>query len=343
MKWYYKYGFSSNQYRGLILVILFIISVIIYQILLDSITPKKSFAFKDFPETTVYKSVVDSLWNFDPNSIAESDFVILGLNKKLAARAVKYRSKGGRFNKASDLLRIYGMDSAWFKKVKPYVTIKHVRRERVNFKEKEVYSITPFDLNKVTAEELVNMGVEGALASRVIKYREARGGFSNIKQLASVYGMDSTLFKKIKEIAVISNTSIIKHNVVVDINSVDSTQLISINGLGPKYSQRIIKYRDRLGGFVRKEQLLEVYGVDSATVNRIANQIKVEGEIIPIYINRDTFKKLLRHPYLNYKQVQSVFNYRESIGYLNNINEMLALEYFTEEDGNKLKDYISFE
>ena len=49
--------------------------------------------------------------------------------------------------------------------------------------------------------------------------------------------------------------------VVVEINTADSAELMRLNGIGASFSRRIVKYRNLLGGFISKEQLLEVYGM----------------------------------------------------------------------------------
>src|SRR3569833_3197280 len=51
-------------------------------------------------------------------------------------------------------------------------------------------------------------------------------------------------------------------NVVIELNSADSAKLTELKGIGPSFARRIINYRNRLGGFINKEQLKEVYGMD---------------------------------------------------------------------------------
>ena len=68
--------------------------------------------------------------------------------------------------------------------------------------------------------------------------------------------------------------------------------------------------RERLGGFVRKEQLLEVYGVNNELYVRIAPYIESGGNVQQVRVNQLEFKELLRHPYLSYKQVQAIVNLR---------------------------------
>lgn len=57
---------------------------------------------------------------------------------------------------------------------------------------------------------------------------------------------------------------------VVNLNDADTTTLMLIHGIGPTFASRIVRYRDRLGGFTHKEQLLEVYGFTPELLNHIA-------------------------------------------------------------------------
>lgn len=99
---------------------------------------------------------------------------------------------------------------------------------------------------------------------------------------------------------------------VIELNSATKEQLMSINGIGEKFSDRILKYRQLLGGYVKKTQLLEVYGLKQENYNQIAKNIKINQKaIVKIDINNANFKELLKHPYLEYKDVKAIVDYRK--------------------------------
>src|SRR5690554_4349181 len=89
----------------------------------------------------------------------------------------------------------------------------------------------------------------------------------------------------------------------ITLNTTDTTQWKKVPGIGSAYSSRIIKYRSLLGGFAHKEQLLEVYGIDSDMYSRISPYINEDSDHTKLKINDLEFRDLLRHPYLNYEQV----------------------------------------
>lgn len=107
-----------------------------------------------------------------------------------------------------------------------------------------------------------------------------------------------------------------KKTVIVELNAADSLQLVKIKGIGPYYAIKILRYRERLGGFYSVNQLKEVkmtyFNVDSATCFFQVNPQLIHKR------NLDTmsFKAMLRHPYLEYEDVQLIFNAKRKFGTL---------------------------
>jgi DNA uptake protein ComE-like DNA-binding protein len=98
---------------------------------------------------------------------------------------------------------------------------------------------------------------------------------------------------------------------IIEINTVDSIQLDSLPGIGPVLSRRIIKYRELLGGFYTKNQLLEVFGIKPDQFNKFEKYIYVDtSKVKKININFDTFKKINAHPYITYEQAKTIFKHR---------------------------------
>ncbi len=50
---------------------------------------------------------------------------------------------------------------------------------------------------------------------------------------------------------------------VIGLNTADSAKLTTLHGISPSFARHIINYRIRLGGFYRKGQLKEVFGLYS--------------------------------------------------------------------------------
>lgn len=128
----------------------------------------------------------------------------------------------------------------------------------------------------------------------------------------------------------------------IALNEADTAEWKKIPGIGSAYASRIVKYRDLLGGFVKTEQLLEVYGIDQELYSRINGYIKPDNNYRKVKINHLEFKDLLRHPYLNYKQVQAVMSIRRRKGDISSIRELSILDEFTPEDIFRIEPYLDF-
>ncbi len=102
------------------------------------------------------------------------------------------------------------------------------------------------------------------------------------------------------------------HSPPIDINRADSAQLLPLPGIGPVFARRIVKYRELLGGFVRIDQLCEVYGFPEKTLDIIRDRILIDTSTIrKIILDSASFRELLRHPYLELEDVKSLVAYRD--------------------------------
>ncbi len=126
------------------------------------------------------------------------------------------------------------------------------------------------------------------------------------------------------------------------LNETDTAEWKKIPGIGSTFASRIVGYRNLLGGFVSTEQLLEVYGMDQELFSRIVVYIEPGGNIRRLHVNQSDFRELLRHPYLNYKQVQAIMSIRRRKGDISSIRELSILDEFTPEDILRLEPYLEF-
>lgn len=128
----------------------------------------------------------------------------------------------------------------------------------------------------------------------------------------------------------------------IELNSADTTQLKMIPGIGSGYANRIVNYRTALRGFVAMEQLEEVWGMDTYLYSQVIPYLRIEPKSDSIYINKESFEELIKHPYLNYKQVSIIDDIKTRKGAIKTINRLKMLDEFKKKDIDRLKNYISF-
>ena len=283
------------------------------------------------------------LFAFDPNQASIDDFEQLGLQTFLAKRIVKYRKGGGRFYQKEDLLNIYGMDSSWYYEVQSFVSISGKPAEKDVFEKKEL-RLQLFNLNKVSQAELESYNIKEWQARRIINYREKVHPYKSKEELFKVYGLDSAFVRELLPFVILEESGEVEGEVVkvVELNSADSLTLISVRGIGPVYAKRIIEYRENLGGFYKKEQLLEVYGIRNEQYEKLESYLEVDQTLIhKINLNKATFKELVHHPYLNYEQVKSIMNFRENVRPFESVEELKHLELIDDALFSKIANYLN--
>ena len=203
------------------------------------------------------------------------------------------------------------------------------------------------DPNNASKDTLLQLGLSDYAVNNLLKYRASGGKFNHPENITKIYGIDSIDYYHIKGNLIIgdknegkrptlnkvefnpfqdsSQKSGIARNsgniprkkekaILIDINSADEIQLQYIKGIGPAFAKRIVKYRDLIGGYHNKLQLLEVYGLDRNKYNEIEKQVKVGGSVTHLNINSNSYKELSKHPYVSWQEAKLLVAYTKKHG-----------------------------
>ncbi len=132
--------------------------------------------------------------------------------------------------------------------------------------------------------------------------------------------------------------------VVIELNSADSAKLTGLKGIGASFARRIVNYRNRMGGFINKEQLKEVFGMDDDRYAKMQSQVSVDPSYIQkIHINKVDFDGLKYFPYLTFKQMNAIVQFREQRGDYVSLNDMYNIAIMNDEILRKIEPYIDFQ
>jgi len=127
----------------------------------------------------------------------------------------------------------------------------------------------------------------------------------------------------------------------LDLNRADSLALQELPGIGPVFASRIVRFRDRLGGFHDKRQLLEVYGLDLERYNGLETQVYVDAAIVSrININTASYQELVAHPFISSKQANAVIQYRHQHGPFDSVEALLEIVIIDEDFLRKIAPYL---
>ncbi len=138
-----------------------------------------------------------------------------------------------------------------------------------------------------------------------------------------------------------------KPTVYIELNSADSARLTTVRGIGPVISRNIVEYRRRLGGFVRKEQLREVWGITDENFSAISAQFFLDTAVIQkINLNFATPESLRAHPYFTASMVERIIAGRrgtaDAKGGWNTLNELTENDILLPDEARKVAPYVVF-
>ena len=210
-----------------------------------------------------------------------------------------------------------------------------------------------FDPNVISAKEWEQFGLSPKQAMSIVNYVKKGGKFYKPEDLKRMYTISPEKYEALLPYVNIAQTNQFekkpsfaytkKEAVIVDVNTADTLELDKIKGVGAAFARRIVKYRERVGGFHAKEQLLEVFGVDTPKFNEIKEQIKIDVETIKkININTVEFDDLKRNPYLSFKQMNAIIQYRKQHGPYKSIADLSKVLILKPENIQKIAPYLIF-
>lgn len=224
-----------------------------------------------------------------------------------------------------------------------------------------------FDPNIASEDQLTRLGFPKYLSKTIIKYRSKGGKFKYKEDLLKIYSMKQDLYADIENLVLLPSkmdkkvadfdeqrvftepkSQVFTKPVFTkkefsiskfDINTADTSQLMQIRGIGKVYANRIIKYRDILGGFHSIDQVGETYGIDPSILPELRKVAIMGSQIKKIRINElDNF----RHPYLKFNQVKVIVAYRKQHGNFKNAKDLKEIKILDDATISKIEPYLEF-
>lgn len=319
------------------------------------------------------------LFSFNPNTASKSDFEQLGLSARTAQSIINYRNKGGKFKKPQDFKKIYTLSNSDYELLLPYIDIPNndfgyrefgtnesYKEETV---ERKVVELFYFNPNTASKEDFERLGLSARTAQSIINYRNKGGKFKKPEDFKKIYTLNDDDYKRLESYIQLPKSSkaiaekeeedeshimgfaqtakpkteYIKKSttIKIDVNKASVEDFQQLKGIGKGYAQRIIKYRDKLGGFVTTAQLKEVYGFPKETYEEIANQLTIKTKTInKININTATYEDLVKHPYIDSKRANAIVKYRKQHGDFKSVNDLSKIYAIPKATLKNIKPYL---
>ena len=219
-----------------------------------------------------------------------------------------------------------------------------------------------FDPNTIDQSSWEELGLSAKQAQSILRYRKKGGSFRRTEDLKKMYTISENMYSRLAPyVRIADNDERVEGvtgfkpkiyskpahrkevSVMIEVNGADTIELDKIKGIGMAFANRIVKYRERMGGFYKKEQLMEVFGLDSVKYLEIKDQVRVDASILKkININTASAEDLKGHPYLRYKQVNALIQYRKQHGNYSNIADLNKVAILDQETIKRLTAYLEF-
>ncbi|QTD37231.1 helix-hairpin-helix domain-containing protein [Polaribacter batillariae] len=225
--------------------------------------------------------------------------------------------------------------------------------------------ITPFNPNYITDFKGEQLGMSLEEIDRLLAFRKTSKFINSKKEFQQITKVSDSLLDKIsphfkfpdwvvqKNQNKYSNQNVISSGVeesrkpkykltTNDINKATAQDFQTINGIGPAFSKRIIKYRSKLQGFSFQNQLYEVWGLEKQVADSVLETFKIfdKPKIKTQNINTITFKQLLKNPYIDYELCKKIFNYRDEVAEIQNISELKNIKGFPLDKYDRIVLYL---
>lgn len=221
----------------------------------------------------------------------------------------------------------------------------------------------PFNPNYLSDFKGYTLGLSVAELDRLYRFREGNRYVNSAAEFQQVTGISDSMLAKLaplfrfpdwvvkrSQLSEFPDKAGIKsqqtgnlRNAVGDLNTATATELMEIQGIGPVLSERIIRFRQALGGFIWDEQLNDVYGLNPEVASRALVRFKVldAPEVSRINLNTATVEQLAGNAYISFALAREIVHYREQVGSIGSFDEISHLKGFPAGKINRFKLYLS--
>ncbi len=227
---------------------------------------------------------------FDPNTADSTTLVRVGLRPWQARNLLKYREKGGRYRKAEDMKRLYGMTDSLYALLEPYIVIAvdSTRADStrcdtlphyVTYKRDTVLNLRTAD----TATLRKIRGIGSYTAHEIVRYRTRLGGYVCVGQLMEIRAVRQAVARQAERDSLYTADSLLQHFfldsavvVQIPVNHASAEQLQRHPYLSFTQAKAIYEQRRRRIHIDSAEELQALECLDSVQLQRVVPYLSFE-------------------------------------------------------------------
>jgi len=222
-------------------------------------------------------------------------------------------------------------------------------------KNKSKYLAPPskFNPNQYERKDWLYLGLSEKQTDVILNF--LKSGIKSNNDLKKIYVLPNEVYQLIKDSTYYDGETKLNQNKkkdiplrikkeLLEINTSSFEELIQLKGIGKFFASQIIKRREQLGGFVLKEQLLEVWKLDSNIYGKLQAFVFVDTlHIKKIDLNSSSKEELQKHPYFRWNQANSIVQMRKQKGKFEAISDILQSKLINDSLYQKVKSYLKVE
>ena len=216
-----------------------------------------------------------------------------------------------------------------------------------------------FDPNTASSSDWKRLGLRETTIATIQHFLSKGGRFYKREDIGKIWGLHPDEVKRLIPYVQIQNLQATRFSEekefkkklpgaavysvsFIDINKADTAAFISLPGIGSKLSQRIINFRDKLGGFYAVEQIGETFGLADSTFQKIKPQLSISNiALTKININTADIEEMKKHPYLRYAISNAIVRYRLQHGNFLAVEDIKKIMTITADVFNKVAPYLT--
>lgn len=234
-----------------------------------------------------------------------------------------------------------------------YYAVEGVRQE-----------LFPFDPNTADSTQLLRLGLQPWQVRNIYKYRAHGGIYRQPSDFARVYGLTKGQYQRLQPYIRISDdykpasdyyghsrqtndsVSSVRYNSgklrvgeTISLALLDTTAFMSVPGIGSYYSHQIVRYGQRLGGYISVDQLDEI---DNFPAEAKQFFVADAGSVVRLNINKLKVNQLSKHPYIGFFRAKSIADYRRVHGNITDLSQLSLIRGFSQEERARMEPYIEY-
>lgn len=197
-----------------------------------------------------------------------------------------------------------------------------------------------FDPNTLDQQGWQRLGIADRTIATILRYRSKGGRFRKPADIRKIWGMRQSDAERLEPYIHIKADTVIRVSrerkyqtpaskapaSPIDINTATIDNWKQLPGIGDILAARIVKYRERSGGFVSTAQVRKTYGINDSLFSVILPYLQFRpGSLPAIDINSASAYALRTQLDIPFRDANAIVKYREQHGPFHSLNDIPKL------------------